>query len=159
MRMLAFDQATQKTGVSYYEDGALRYCGLLDCGSIKDTDERFREMTRLIMGKIDEYSPDIVVFEDTDSGARSPRVLRLLSQMQGVIIGKCVLLDIPYHIYKASEWRQRLHFQQGPKIKREELKKQALSWVSRHYNFDPQIDEAEAVCIGAAYLKEFGNEK
>lgn len=159
MRILAFDQATRKSGVSYYENDELKYCGLLDCNNVYNSKERFHEMVKLLVGKIDEIQPDIVVFEDVDSSFGNVETIRLLAQMQGVIIGKCIESGIPYHIYKAQEWRSRLYFQQGRYVKRNELKKQALEWVKRHYGFDPQEDEAEAVCIGAAYWTEFGDKE
>lgn len=101
MRILAFDQATRKTGVSYYENGDLKFCGLLDCDKVYNAEERFREMVKLIFNKIDDFHPDLVVFEDVDNGTKNVSIIKLLSQMQGTIIGKCVAEGIPYHIYKA----------------------------------------------------------
>ena len=43
----------------------------------------------------------MVVFEDVDSSFGNVETIRLLAQMQGVIIGKCIESGIPYHIYKA----------------------------------------------------------
>lgn len=101
MKILAFDQATRKSGVSYYVNDELKYCGLLDCNGVYNSKERFHEMVRLLVGKINEIQPDVVVFEDVDAGISNVETIRLLAQMQGVIIGKCVEAGIPYHIYKA----------------------------------------------------------
>ena len=101
MKILAFDQATRKSGMSYYEDGELKFCGLLDCDKVYNSEERFHTMVKLIFAKIDDYQPDLVVFEDVDNGTKNVSIIKLLSQLQGSIIGKCVVDGIPYHIYKA----------------------------------------------------------
>ena len=54
MKILAFDQATRKSGVSYYVNDELKYCGLLDCNGVYNSKERFHEMVKLLVGKIDE---------------------------------------------------------------------------------------------------------
>ena len=56
MRILAFDQATRKSGVSYYENDELKYCGLLDCNNVYNSKERFHEMVKLLVGKIERDS-------------------------------------------------------------------------------------------------------
>ena len=78
MRILAFDQATRKSGVSYSEYDELKYCGLLDCNNVYNSKERFHEMVKLLVGKIDEIQPDIVVFEDVDSSFGNVETIRLL---------------------------------------------------------------------------------
>ena len=150
MRVLAFDQATKISGLSIFEDGRLVQSGLLDQQKIKDTKERFNAMAVALCDQVDIWKPDLVILEDTDLQTNAA-VMKLLAQMQGVVMGYCTAHHIPYQIFKPSEWRKRLEFKQGPKVKRDELKVQALEWVLKTYGWEPEIDQAEAICIGAAF--------
>ena len=153
MRVLAFDQATKLTGLAVYDDGKLVSSGLLDHQRTYNIEERFNKMSKSVCGQIDSWKPDLVIFEDTDLQT-NPAVMKKLANMQGVIMGHCILADIPYLIYKPQVWRSKLGFKQGPKVKRDDLKVQAMRWATDYLGWEPQIDQAEAICIGAAYWKE-----
>lgn len=151
MKVLAFDQATRLTGYAYFQDGVLLDSGIIDCMRIYNAEDRFDEMVRRIVEKINLCKPDLVIYEDVDMQTKNPSIIKLLANMQGVIQGKCIISAIPYLVFKPQVWRSKLHFKQGPKVKRSELKKQALDWTTQHLGWEPQEDEAEAICIGAAY--------
>lgn len=151
MKVLAFDQATRLTGYAYFQDGVLLDSGIIDCMRIYNAEDRFDEMVRRIVEKINSCKPDLVIYEDVDMQTKNPSIIKLLANMQGVIQGKCIISAIPYLVFKPQVWRSKLHFKQGPKVKRSELKKQALDWTTQHLGWEPQEDEAEAICIGAAY--------
>jgi Holliday junction resolvasome RuvABC endonuclease subunit len=102
---------------------------------------------------IKEVKPYIVVFEDT-SLQSNPSTLRLLAQLQGVIIGSCLLNEIPYKIYKPSSWRKLLNFKQGRGIERKFLKQQSKDYVKQYFNVDVNDDIADAICIGQAYIND-----
>ena len=46
---------------------------------------------------------------------------------------------------------------QGRNVKRDQLKEQSVKYVLDHYNFNVGDDEADAICIGDAVLKMFGD--
>ena len=151
MRVLAFDQATRLQGYALYEDGALIDSGIIDCLKVYDSGERFDEMAKRIVNQISKSNPDLVIYEDVDMQTKNPQLIKLLANMQGVIQGKCIMFGIPYAVYKPQVWRKKLGFKQGPHVKRSELKRQALEWTTNFLGWEPQEDEAEAICIGAAY--------
>jgi Holliday junction resolvasome RuvABC endonuclease subunit len=99
MILLAFDQATKQTGLSVYEDGKLLSSGLLDFSKVRDSDDRFNQMAKGICVQIDTWSPDLVILEDVDLQTNAS-VMKRLSQMQGVVMGKCILVGLPYLVYK-----------------------------------------------------------
>lgn len=99
IRLLAFDQATRLTGLAIYDDGKLVSSGVLDYQKVYNADERFDCMSRAICDQINTWTPDLVIFEDTDLQT-NPAVMKKLANMQGVIMGHCAILNIPYRIYK-----------------------------------------------------------
>lgn len=62
------------------------------------------------------------------------------------------MLNIPYTVYLPSQWRKVLGFKQG-RVTRENLKQQAIDLIRDTYNLSVQTDEADALCIAMAYLK------
>lgn len=115
---------------------------------IKDKNERNRTMYHSIQSRIKENHPDVVVIEDVVL-QHSVKTLIELARLQGIIIGICDLYGINCVILKTTEWRKLLGFNQG-KIKREDLKKQAISYIKEKYNQDVTSDEADAICIALA---------
>lgn len=83
---------------------------------------------------------------------RSVQAVILLARLQGIIMGFCDMLNIPYTVYLPSQWRKVLGFKQG-RVTRENLKQQAIDLVRDTYNLSVQTDEADALCIAMAYLK------
>ena len=61
MRILAFDQATRKSGVSYYVNDELKYCGLLDCNGVYNSKERFHEMVKLLVRLLEMVSVFVAI--------------------------------------------------------------------------------------------------
>ena len=51
-----------------------------------------------------------------------------------------------------SEWRAACGIHTGPRIKREELKAADIKFASETYGSISNDDEADAICIGHAYL-------
>lgn len=83
---------------------------------------------------------------------RSVQAVILLARLQGIIMGFCDMLNIPYTVYLPSQWRKVLGFKQG-RVTRENLKQQAIDLIRDTYNLSVQTDEADALCIAMAYLK------
>jgi Holliday junction resolvasome, endonuclease subunit len=156
IKLLSIDQSTLKTGIAIFEDNQFQKYDLIDLHKQKDSVQRFKNMCFEICVWIKETQPDIVVFEDV-SLQTNVATLRLLAQLQGVIIGCCQLYEIPYKIYKPSEWRKLLDFQQGRGVERKFLKQQSKNYVKKYYDLEVNDDIADAVCIGTAYIKQNKN--
>lgn len=147
IKIIAFDQALGKTGVCTIDDNTV-YHSLIDVSKVKDVNERFIMMRQMIQSRIKNNHPDLVVIEDV-ALQRSAKTVIQLAQLQGAIIGACDIFNIPYEILKPSEWRKTLGFKQG-RMKREELKQQAIDYVAEHYGEMVSSDEADAMCIAKA---------
>lgn len=153
-KVLSFDQSTKLSAFSYWIDGQYKESGYIDLHKIKDTSERVRAMGVELGKIIAKYSPDKVVIEEVAQQS-NPLTLKLLARIQGVIIGFCAAHNIETYIVEPSKWRSTLSFSQGPKVKREELKAQAIKYVKDVYGLELSEDESEAVCIGDAAHKIF----
>lgn len=156
IKIIAFDQALGKTGVCTI-DGDTVYHSLIDLSKTKDVLERSTMMRQMIQSRIKNNHPDLVVIEDVALQS-SPKTLIQLAQLQGAIMGVCELNNIPYEIIKPSEWRKILGFKQG-RVKRAELKQQAIDYVKTYYGEDVSSDEADAMCIATAVKMELENNK
>lgn len=75
-------------------------------------------------------------------------VMKILAQLQGCIYALGLLSDLPVQTIKPTVWRQTLEFRQGAKVKRQELKEQALCYIKENFGLDVIEDVAEAICIG-----------
>lgn len=152
MKILAFDQATVKTGCAVFARGRLSSHGLIDLKRTQNAKERTARMADEICRRIETEKPDAVVIEDT-AMQTNVSVLRTLAQLQGMILGFCFAQGIPCHVRKPSEWRKILGFRQG-RVKSAELKKQAQALVKTTYQILVTEDEADAICIGLAFCLE-----
>ena len=150
MKVIAFDQSTRVTGFSIFVDGQYFRSGVINLAKIKDTEERSREMGIAICKEISLNQPDVVIIEDIQNQSNISTVI-LLARLQGVILGYCAAHNIRCEIIGPSRWRATLHFVQGPKVKREELKQQGIDYVKNHLGFDDFTeDQCEACCLNMA---------
>ena len=104
-----------------------------------------------------ESNVDYVVFEDV-SLQTNVSTLILLAQIQGAIMQTCVMNNIPFIVYKPTQWRKVLKFNQGKNVKRPELKQQAKDYVYNKYGLKLKEDLCDAICIGEAFIKEYKKE-
>ena len=147
MKILATDKSSKKTGIAILDDGKFISSHLIDLSDEKnDVSLRIKHMFFAIIDYINEYSPDILVVEAVQHQANL-RTTIMLSQLQGAIIGYSYLKSIPISSPLPSEWREILGFTQGPKIKRSELKEQAIDFCKNTFGLTLPEDEAEATCI------------
>ena len=152
MKILALDQSTTNTGWAYYIDGEYIDSGLIS-KSGNDTDHRIAEMGLSICAKIKEFKPDVVIIEDIQNQKGVKTVIQL-ARLQGCIMLYCQSKKIEFKLWHPTEWRKQLEFQQGPKVKREELKKQSRDYVQNVLGLSIKSeDQNEAICIGVAANK------
>lgn len=123
---------------------------MVDLHKMKDGKLRFDKMCAEIRSLLEKVNPDLVVIEDVML-MKSPQTTKLLAQLQGIIIGFCQMQNKPYKIYLPTAWRKLLGFKQG-RIKREELKAQAIDLILEKFEINANSDEADAICIAMAYF-------
>ena len=155
MRVVSFDQSTRCSGYAVFEDGQYVESGVIDMNKSElETDKRSFEMAKEIWRVIKKYNPSHLIIEDTQQQNNVKTVITL-ARLQGMIIGYAEAHEIKVHILLPSAWRKALNYIQGPKVKREELKKQSSDYIKKHFGFDLSEDENEAICEGVAAHKIF----
>ena len=160
MKVLALDQSTRITGFSVFNDGKYVGSGVIDLHKIKDTDERSKQMAVEICKLIGDAKPDVTIIEEVQQQTNTATVIKL-ARIQGVAIGFCAAHNIDLHILTPTRWRSALLYQQGPKIKREQLKEQSRDFVKNTLGLNIESeDENEAICINEAAhrIYEFDDE-
>ena len=156
MKIISMDQSTRITGWSLFENGKYVKSGVIDLHKITDTDERSKQMGLEICKLIEEHKPDEMVIEEVAMQSNAD-TLKKLARIQGMAIGFATAHNIPTHILEPSRWRRALHFEQGPKVKRAQLKQQSRDFVKNVLGLEIQSeDENEATAINDAAHRIYG---
>ena len=155
MKILVCDQSTRCSGWAYFLDGQYVESGVVDMSKSKlDTDERSFEMAKELWKVIKKYKPDKLVIEQVQNQSNTKTVI-ILARLAGMLVGYAEAHGVKTHTVEPSRWRSALSYNQGPKVKRAELKQQSMDYVKKHYGLELSEDESEAICIGDAAHKIF----
>ena len=158
-KVLSVDQSTRCTGYSFFSDGKYVESGIIDMNKSKlETNERSFEMAKAIWRIIKQYKPEHLILEDVQLQNNNAKTMIILARLAGMVIGYAEAHKVKTHILLPSQWRAQLHYAQGSKVKRAELKQQSLDYVKERLGLDLPEDEAEAVCEGIAAHKIFNFE-
>ena len=149
MRILSLDASTKKTGWCIIQDGQYIESGIIDLHTDKNGEHRLCEMMRSIGFLILNKTPDKVFLEETTL-ASNAAILRVLAQLGGFIKGYCYCRKVPIEMIYPTTWRSIVGIKEGAKVKREELKEQALVKCKELLNLTVPEDEAEACLIALA---------
>lgn len=150
MVVMSFDQSTRCSGYAVFEDGQYVTSGVVDMTKSKlETDERSFEMAKALWKIIKKYKPEHLIIENVQQQT-SPKVVVTLARLQGMVLGYAEAHKVKTHILLPSQWRAVLHYEQGPKVKRAELKQQSADYVKNKYGFDLPEDENEAIALNDA---------
>lgn len=150
MVVVSFDQSTRCSGYTVFENGEYLCSGLVDLSKSKlDTDKRSFEMAKRLWKILKEHQPEHLIIENVQQMSSVQTVI-ILARLQGMIIGYAEAHNIEVHILQPSQWRSALGYQQGPKVKRAELKQQSIDYAKENYGLDLPEDTAESLCINAA---------
>jgi Holliday junction resolvasome RuvABC endonuclease subunit len=151
IKLLSIDQSTVKSGWSIFIDNIYFTHGLINLSKLKT--DKFEQMCIELTQLILKERPDIVVFEDV-ALQTNVSTLRLLAQLQGIIMGCCIINNIEYITLKPTTWRKVLQFKQGKGVKRKDLKIQSITLAKQTFNLEKITeDEADALCIGLSYIQ------
>lgn len=154
MKVLSFDQSTMKTGYAVFDGADLIAHGVVDLHKEKNSWEREQLMRIKIKEAIKQYKPKVVVLEGV-SAKSNPQTVIMLGRLQGHIMSAAWDSGSDVKIYLPTEWRKIDGIKQGPRT-RVELKQQSIDLVINAYGVVLPEDEAEAIAIGIAYLKDSG---
>lgn len=157
--ILSVDQSTKCTGYSWFVSGKYVESGIIDMNKSKlETNERSFEMAKAIWRLVKHYKPDHLILEDVQLQQNNAKTMLILARLQGMVIGYAEAHKVKTHLVSPSQWRAQLHYSQGPKIKRAELKQQSIDYVKNRLGLVLPEDQAEACCINEAAHKIFNFE-
>lgn len=151
VRVLALDQALRTTGWSVFDDRELVRHGTFTVRSDADISDRLVSFMGYVDALNDAFSPDVVVFEDIQE-QRNISTFKTLAMVQAALLIYCSTHMLRYEVLAPSHWRRLLGGNFGKS--RPEQKKKAIDTVREMFGATVESDEADAICIGAAYFEE-----
>ena len=141
MRVVGFDQATNVTGYSVFENKNLIKYGTIDCSQYKDIAERNNNMRNLIISVIERYNGEAFAIEDVHYEKwKGVKTFKALARLLGVLETDFTVRKYAYIILPPSTWRKECGVGK--------TKEEAVAWVKERFNKDVTDDEADAICIG-----------
>lgn len=152
MKILALDQASRTSGYAIFEDNQL-----IDSGTFTliqdDVGERLVELRDTIIKFIDNNQIELVLFEDIQlqAGNAGVTTYKVLAEVFGVIQELLTERCIEYQIIHSQTWKSVLNIKGRT---RPEQKKNAQIYVLNTFNKKVSQDTADAICIGASYIKQ-----
>jgi Holliday junction resolvasome RuvABC endonuclease subunit len=141
-RILALDNATEKMGLSIYDNGKLVYYHLLVfSGNFDSRITKIFDVVTKVM--IQEWKPDYIVMEDIQY-QNNYQTYKKLAMLLGVLTVAAKSAGLDYRIIAPVQWRS--HYQISGK--RDDIKAKAVKLVNTMYNINVIDDVAEAILIG-----------
>ena len=148
--ILSLDQGTKITGYAIFKNKKLMISGILQTNSKDGAYERIYDVAQRVNKLIDDYKPDILVLEEPFA-KNSMHVFEVLCELYGVLGYVAQQRNIQLKTFTAAVWRAIL----GLKGKnRAEQKLNAINSVEQEFGLQVSEDEAEAILIGLAYIRE-----
>ena len=153
--ILAVDASTKRTGLATMIDGQIKY-GVI-ASSSADVEKRIAIMRDGIIQFIKDNNIDTVIFEEVHTEVTNNHIQKVLTWLQGCIVVGIYEYNknIKVEFVGPSSWRSILGLQ-GYRIKRDQQKQMDIDFVNSTYKLSlstSQDDEADAICILTAYLK------
>lgn len=152
MKIAGIDASTTCSGVAIVDNGKLIYHDAIDMKKNKNTDDRVRHMMKELGNFINKQKPDMVYIEDSWN-KQNIETTKMLSNILGAVMYVCEDKDIQFVKLLPSAWRSAVGIpliKNGKKLKREELKQEAVDKVVKLHKIKCGDDEAEAICIAEA---------
>lgn len=160
MKILALDQALGTTGYCIFNNIELETVGHFKTVSSKPIEERLCEIMRKLNELLNQYEFEHLVFEDIQKQTNISTYCKL-AYVQAAVMIWCYNQNIKFTILSPSHWRKILKENYTIVFgrKREEQKQVAVDFIKLKYNTFVTSDEADACCLGLAYLCQTGQIK
>lgn len=152
MIILALDQSLKVSGVAIFDKKELVHYETFSIKPDQKMERRLTDIWENLNELYHDFQFEKIYFEDIQLQAGNALTYKHLAYVQASIILWCYYNSVPYEIYAASHWRKVLGGGFGRK--RQEQKEHAIQLVKDRYNIDVSSDEADAICIGMAAIKE-----
>ena len=144
-RVIAFDQATERFGLSIFDDGKLVFYSLYTFSG--DLVHRLTKIRKFIQEfVINSWEPDYIVMEDIQYQQNGILTFKVLAMLLGVVQEICCEHNIDFEVVSPNVWRK--YAGTCGKSRREE-KLLSVATVKERYNIKVSDDVAEAILIGS----------
>ena len=153
-RIIAFDQATYKMGMSVWDDGKLVYYDLFQFND-QITEVRLAKIERLLSEVVVPiWKPDLVVFEDIQEqgGIKGMKTFKILAMLLGVCVTTMERLGVKYITYAPVVWRKEFGAISGG---RSAEKNWAVNKVHELTGQWVNEDTSEAILIGYSAWRKY----
>ena len=146
-RIIACDQATEKFGVSIWDDGKLVYYNVFNFidGIVSKRLEKIDRFLDQVL--IDTWKPDYIVFEDIQLEHNNVMTFKVLAQLLGVCEVEASKHNVDYAVVTPSTWRAGVGIL-GAAKDRATRKTAAINRVLSLTGANVTDDTAEAILIG-----------
>lgn len=157
MKVLGIDPSTKSTGYAVYDDitKEIINSGVITTEKGMKLLTRIHTMTQEIIALYKQSGASCVVLENVPQIPNQTSMRKLL-WLSGSILANLVGsgLCCDYDLMMPSEWRSKLDIKNGRGIKRAEVKQATLDYV-RQLGLNPvSDDEADAIALTLAFVKE-----
>lgn len=143
-RVIACDQATERFGLSIFDDGKLVFFNLYTFrGHMTERLLAIRNFVRDIV--IKEWQPDFMVFEDIQYQYGAVLTFKILAMLLGIMETTCFEMSIPYEVVSPNVWRKYAGTCGKTRLQEKQL---SVAAVKEKYNVRVNDDVAEAILIG-----------
>lgn len=151
-RVIAFDQATYKMGMSIWDDGRLVYYDLFQFND-QATETRLMKIERLLSEVVVPiWKPDAVAFEDIQEqgGVKGMKTFKILAMLLGVCVTTMERLGVPHAEYPPVVWRKTYGAVSGGRSAEKNWAVNKVHELTGHWVSE---DTAEAILIGYHAVK------
>lgn len=153
--LCSIDASTKSSGIAVFKNGAYYSSTLLQFPD-KQMNIRFSKMCLALIDQLNSIQPDVIYMEEA-AVVRNAQTQRFLVRLQGVVYGWAVEHSADCEFIRPGEWRALSGMQTG-KMKRSDLKNEAIRIVREKLNIDVNDDVAESILIGIAAINKFNKE-
>ena len=147
MRVAGVDASTNKSGIAIMSDGVLEHYTLIDLHKENDALKRIEMMMIELSKTLDAYKLDKVYMEKSICKGGNVDTTQKLSYLAGGIMFYCAQNCIEFENPLPPAWRRKIGLKQGSKVKRDELKQEAIFAVKTEYGINVNDDVSEAVLL------------
>lgn len=160
MIYLSLDQSLNTTGYALFDDKTLIAYGKFNIPAAKPIEQRLNLFIKEVMKLEEEYHFKDIFFEDIQY-QNNAETYKKLAFVQAALIIWCYNTSHKFTILAPSHWRSILknNYKINFGRSRQEQKQKARELVRQTYQMEVSEDEADAICLGIAALKEKDNNK
>lgn len=145
IRVIALDQATEKTGYAIFEDGNLLDYGIKQIETSKETGERITELRHWLVSMMYQWDINYLGLENIHYQG-NPQTLISLGRLLGALEATGAdMLDGNVIIVPPGTWRNYCKIKGN---KRNQQKEGAQDFVKQKYKISVSQDAADAICLG-----------